>query len=112
MRLHEIAVETVRGRSRLVGNVERRDGERFDLFFEFGGALPGALHPCADAFVPALLVPAMLAGEPLESDIPASPRLLWQTARVQGILSMWYPELRRVAVEMPARAEALPRGPA
>ena len=112
MRLHEIAVENGQRGSRLVGRVERRDGERFDLFFEFGGDLPGRLHPCADAFVPALLIPAMLAGEPLESDLPVSPRLLWQTARVQGILSMWYPELRRVAIEMPERVEPIARGTA
>lgn len=110
MRLHEIAVETAPDGSRLVGRVERRNGERFDLFFAFGGALPGPLQACADAFVPALLVPAMLDGEPLQSDLPVSPRLLWQTERVQGILAMWYPELRRVAVEMPGRAAPIARG--
>ena len=112
MRLLEIGVENGRGTSRLTGRVERAGGERFELFFEFGGALPGELYPCADAFVPALLVPAMLDGEPLEADLPVSPRLLRQTERVQGILSMWYPELQRVAVEMPERAEPIGRGSA
>jgi bacterioferritin-associated ferredoxin len=110
MRLHEVAVERSRGASRLVGRIERRNGERFELFFEYGDPLPGTLQALADAFVPALLVPAMLANEPLESDLEISPQLLRQTTRVQGILSMWYPELSRVPVELPARSVPVPPG--
>lgn len=112
MRLHEVAVEQRPGRSRLVGRVERAGGERYELYFEFGGDLPGALTPGADAFVPALLVPAMLAGEPLESDLPVSPQLLRQLGRVQAILSAWRPELTRVPVNIPDATAMAPPAPA
>ena len=108
MRLHEVAVDARPGGSRLVGRVERAGGERYELYFEFGGDLPGTLAPAADAFVPALLVPAMLAGEPLESDLPVSPQLLRQLGRVQAILTAWRPELSRVAVSIPEATTMLP----
>jgi hypothetical protein len=111
MRLREVGVEERAGRSRLVGRVERAGGDRYDLHFDFGGALPGCLAARADAFVPALLVPAMLAGEPLESDLPVSPRLLRQVGRVQAILSAWRAELRPIAVRMPEAATALAPAP-
>lgn len=112
MRLHEVAVEAHPGRSRLVGRVERASGEQYELYFEFGGDLPGTLAPGADAFVPALLVPAMLAGEPLESDLPVSPQLLRQLGRVQAILTAWRPELTRVPVSIPDATTMLPPAPA
>lgn len=107
MRLLEVAVESTPGRARLVGRVERAGGERYELHFEFRGELPGALLPRAEAFVPALLVPAMLAGEPLEGDHGVSPQLLRQLGRVQSILSSWRPELRRVPVCIPEATTAV-----
>lgn len=111
MRLHSVDVESDGSTSTLTGHAERRNGERFDLFFSFTGRLERPLLACADAFLPALLVPAMLGNEPLESDLPVSPRLLWQQQRVQGLLSMWYPEeLHTVSVEIPGREGVPPRG--
>ena len=104
MRLHEILVETRGSTTSLIGRVERRNGERFDLYFGFAGALPGPIEARADAFVPALLIPAMLAGEPLECDIPVSPRLLASVPRAQAVLAGWYPRFHPVPVAIPAAA--------
>ena len=102
MRLHEVLVETRGGTTRLIGQVERRNGERFELYFAFTGAPPGSVEASADAFVPALLIPAMLAGEPLEGDLPVSPRLLAGVSRAQAVLAGWYPRFSRVPVCLPA----------
>jgi hypothetical protein len=102
LRLRDVGVEARAGQSRLVGRIERADGQSHELYFGFSGDLPGPLGAQADAFVPALLVPAMLAGEPLESDLPVSPLLLRQLGRVQAILAGWRPELRQVPVLIPA----------
>jgi hypothetical protein len=110
LRLREVAVEEVSGSSRLVGRVEPAGGEPYEIYFEFRGALPGALVARADPFVPALLIPAMLAGEPLESDLAASPQLLRQLGRVQAILTAWRPELRRVPVRMPQATTSVTPG--
>lgn len=112
MRLHEILVETSGSTTSLIGRVERRNGERFDLYFGFSGALPGPIEARADAFVPALLVPAMLGGEPLESDLPVSPQLLRQVGRVQAILTAWRPELHKVPVRIPEGVPVAPAAPA
>lgn len=111
MRLLAVDVEDCDGGVRLVGHAKRQSGEAAELYFEFTGDLPARPQPLADAFLPTLLLPAMLAREPLESDLPVSPRLLWQQRRAQGILSMWYPdELHRIPVRMPERAEQPARG--
>lgn len=112
MRLHEVLVETSGSTTRLTGRAERRNGERFELYFAFTGAPPGSVEARADAFVPALLIPAMVAGEPLESRLPVSPRLLASVPRAQAVLAGWYPRFSRVPVAIPsaeAPAEA-PRG--
>ena len=66
--------------------------------------MPGPIEARADAFVPALLIPAMLAGEPLECDIPVSPRLLASVPRAQAVLAGWYPRFHPVPVAIPAAA--------
>lgn len=109
MRLHEVLVETSGSTTSLIGRVERQNGKRFDLYFAFAGALPAPLEARADAFVPALLIPAMVAGEPLESHLPVSPRLLAAVPRAQAILAGWYPRFREVPVVLPAARPAGPR---
>jgi hypothetical protein len=111
MRLHTVDVTSQDDHVRVTGRATRHNGDAVELYFDFTGDLEGQPLPLADAFLPTLLVPAMLANEPLESDLPVSPRLLWQQQRVQGMLSMWYPEeLHRVSVDMPARDIVPARG--
>ena len=53
-----------------------------------------------DAFLAASLIPAMATGEDLEvaPEAPVSPRLLEGIARIQDILHIWNPELKKVRI--------------
>jgi hypothetical protein len=71
-------------------------------------AFPEELAPLvaehADAFVPALLPPAMAHGAPLEIAPPISRRLWSQLPRIQEILADWFPGALR---SVPVHASAL-----
>jgi hypothetical protein len=101
MKLLRTTIEERPGHVRLIGVVERAGaGEQFDVFFqvpaEFGSFV---LRDAADPFVPALLLPSMMAGEDLEIGVPVSARLLRRVARAQDILvSWWRPHFRRIRV--------------
>ncbi len=99
-----LRVERVRDgdRATLVGRIERDSGT-IDLFFRFPAELADSEPPTADPFLAALLVPALVAGEPLTLDPPVSSRLLGRTARAQDVLTYWYPALRRITVAATAR---------
>lgn len=59
-------------------------------------------HPPAagpEAFVSAALLPAMLLGRPLRSEIPVSGRLLDGLELLQARFARWYPSLQVVPVE-------------
>jgi hypothetical protein len=94
-----LGVERVRDGDRvsLVGRIER-DSRLIELFFRFPAALAGSAPPSADPFLAALLVPALVEGESLTVDPPVSGRLLGRTARVQDVLTTWYPARRRITI--------------
>lgn len=62
------------------------------------GASRGPLAAGADPFLPALLLPAMQAGEPLRIAGAVSPRLLAGAARIQDIFHVWNRRYRKVPV--------------
>lgn len=114
MRLHNTHVAKTASAVRLTGHVERQghpDG--FDVYFEFPIELEPWLSDSADPFAVAMLVPAMLAGEPLQISPAISPRLHFQLPRIRDIFHMWYPELTAVPVEttpgLPAAPARVPR---
>ncbi len=101
MKLLRTRVEEYPDRVRLVGVVERTGAaEPVEVFFEvpaeFGSFV---LRDSADPFVPALLLPSMMAGEDLEIGPPVSARLLGRLPRAQDILvSWWRPHFRKIRV--------------
>jgi hypothetical protein len=73
-------------------------GKPVDLWYRFRGAVP---DPSASAFVPAVLLPAMLQRRPLVFESPVSPRLLSALPTIQDIYATWVPALQRVPVRAP-----------
>lgn len=104
MRLVEVRVAHEGDRVALVGRIEPAGGPATEVFFRFPAEHAPAGEPSADPFLAALLVPALVAGEPLILERPVSPRLLRRTATVQDILTTWYPARRRIAVSAPVRS--------
>jgi len=62
-----------------------------------------------DPFIPALLLPAMKAHEPLEITAPVSPRLLRSVDAIQRIYRSWDPALSEVKIKAPVREKPLQR---
>ena len=76
----------------------------FELWFRVPAQLAHYIDPdVADFLVPALLLPAMKLGEPLELPAPISPRLAHATTRIQTIFRCWEPRLAMVDVRAPRR---------
>jgi hypothetical protein len=74
-------------------------GESFRLWYRFPAEWAGYLDPAnADFCVAALLLPAMVVGEPLELPARVSDRLLKAVGTIQDIYVSWYPALHRVQV--------------
>jgi len=96
------------GRPGLTGRVERADGARLAVYFAYGRECADLVLDearAADAFVPALLLPAMAAREPLEIVPAASPRLLAELDRLQAIFASWFPRYTRIEVRARPRDE-------
>jgi len=83
-------------------------GTSVDLWYTFHGIVA---EPSPDAFIPAVLLAAMLHGVPLVSEGPVSPLLLSQLPTVQDIYATWVPTLHRVPIEAPAAEHAVGPGP-
>jgi ribosomal protein S18 acetylase RimI-like enzyme/bacterioferritin-associated ferredoxin len=96
-------VERGAGTERLVGAVRLADGKRREIYFAVAPAFGPMLHDAADAFVPALVVPAMAQGVDLRLRPPVSRRLLGQLATAQDVVARFH-GFRR------ARVTAQPRG--
>jgi hypothetical protein len=74
----------------------------FLLWYRFPLGYEQFIRPeSGNPFIPALLLPAMRAGEPLELPAPVSPRLLRATKLIQGIYHAWDPSLYQVAIQAP-----------
>ncbi|MFO7924701.1 MAG: hypothetical protein R6U58_13515 [Bacteroidales bacterium] len=70
-----------------------------EIFFAYPQEFADHLPVSADPFFPAVLIPAMLAGEDLEVAPPLSGKIFASHSLIQDILSTWYPEkMNRVSV--------------
>lgn len=74
--------------------------EPFPLEFTWSN-LSHDLCPRGDAFVPALLLPAMVLGEPLRIEAPTSPLLLRNARTAMDIYAAWVPSARPVEIIAP-----------
>jgi hypothetical protein len=71
----------------------------FELWFRIPSRLGHYVDPgVGDALVPALLLPAMKVGEPLEIPVPISARLARATKRIQTVYRCWEPRLSLIDV--------------
>jgi hypothetical protein len=83
----------------------------FELWFRTPSHLGRFVDPSAgDALVPALLLPAMKVGEPLEIPVPISARLARATKRIQTIYRCWEPRLSMIEVRASHREEPVAVG--
>jgi bacterioferritin-associated ferredoxin len=103
-------VETDAGTTRLIGTVLTLPGLRKEVYFAVPQEFGGMLFDAADAFVPALLVPAMFGEADLVLRPPVSERLLGQLETIQDILVRFH-GFRRARVTAQPRAGGQP-GPA
>lgn len=73
--------------------------DEIEVYFEYPQQFASFVSENADAFVPALLLPSMDAGEDLEIKPPVSEQLLRNLFTIQDIFHMWFPDkLRKVRV--------------
>lgn len=111
MRLLHVRTDLSDGWATLTGTVRRGDQE-FDLWFRYPEWCFPFLRPLADPFLAAMSVPAAVAGEPLGSDLPASPSLLRGLIRATDVLRTWHPEdLGPLELDVPLRTEPVAPGP-
>jgi hypothetical protein len=105
LKLLAIEKKCASGMVRLRGWLTRPDAAgEVELYFAFPEELAPLVAEHADAFVPALLPPAMAHGTPLEIAPPVSRRLWSQLPRIQEILADWFPGALR---SVPVHAGAL-----
>src|SRR5262245_50649926 len=95
MRLLDVRMESFNDRVRLTGRVEGAGGEPY---FEFPLELQSLVSDSADAFVPALVVPALERGEALEIVPPVSPQLAARIPRIVDTLISLFPRFRRAPI--------------
>lgn len=97
-------------RVRLSAEFER-GAERFDVWFEFPAEHAPLVADGPEPFVALALLPAMLAGEPLEVVPPVCARQLQGLARVREVWHRWRPDLAAVPILATPRPDARPPGP-
>lgn len=83
----------------------RHAEKEHELYFRFGKEHASWVSTVVDPFVCAMIIPAMLTGSGLRSDLPVSPKLLRGLGRIQRTMAIWYPEDLR---EIPILAEPRP----
>ncbi len=94
--------------SRFEAEVHAETARRPDFRIRFAVRSPVAAPAAAgDAWLAALLLPAMFAGEDLEVRLPVSARLTRTANEIQALMHSWYPDfLNRITVRTP---RVLPR---
>ena len=85
---------------RLVGTVQIDNPSReIELYFQYPQKFTDCVSDSADAFVPALLLPAMEKGENLEIVPPVSEKLCLNLQKIQDIFHQWHPNhLQKITV--------------
>ena len=112
MKLTEVFTRESEGAVSLVGVVEMTaPRETVEVYFKYPDRFRDCVADNADPFVPALLVPCLMAGEDLEIAPPISARLLRSLVPIQDIYTAWWRgTMTRVEVKATAR-EAAPAPP-
>jgi hypothetical protein len=77
--------------------------ERLETYFDFQLPDPTFVSDRVDAFAPAMLVPAMRAGESLNIPQPLSPQLCFQLPRIRDLFHLWYPEFAPIPLNITPR---------
>lgn len=94
-------LEAADGRVALVGEIQE-PGRRFQMRFTWPGEMEDSLHEGPEPFLAATVMPALLRGWGLRSELPASPSVVRGLHRVQGVFASWYPdELRPTTISVP-----------
>lgn len=94
MRLNQISKYVKDGRVFLSAEVESASFQAPQtLFFSYPGEFYHDVPSTADPFLPALLIPAMFAAEPLEIIPPVSSKMLKHQSTIQSVFCSWYPEV-------------------
>ena len=105
MRLTSVSLRTRADAIRLSGEVEPASASApFELYFDYPIECARFVSESADAFAVAMLIPAMMSGEPLEIVPPISRRLQFELPRIRDIFHSWHPEFSRCAINVTARA--------
>ncbi len=105
MRLVDTRIERTNDKVRIVGHVETDNLGPLEPYFEFARQYESFVSAKADSFVIALLVPAMAAGERLESVPAVSEQLLFNLAGIRDIFHAWHPQFSRIAIEATPRID-------
>lgn len=80
-------------------------GREFSLWYRFPVEFESFIDAsCGDPFVAALLLPAMVTGEPLEVEAPVSPKLFDALYTIQDIFHCWEDSLTKIPVHVPERS--------
>src|SRR5262245_14422471 len=102
MKLIDVRVEPAGDCVRVAAHME---GVSVEPYLSFPRAIESFVSDTADAFVPALLVPCVERGEPLEIVPPVSPQLASRIPRIVDTLLALFPNFHRVEVKLQAREE-------
>src|SRR5262245_25199885 len=105
MKLLGVRVEPAGDRIRVVGQIENASVQPY---LAYPHTIKNFIAGTADPFVPALLVPCLEHGEPLEIVPPVSQQLVRRLPRIMDVLLAMFPKFRRVEVKLNARVETLP----
>lgn len=100
MELLHVQKTTTPEKVRLTGIVQiDSPSQEIELYFEYPQRFADFVSESADAFVPALLLPAMNKGESLRIKPPLSEKLFRNLRTIQNIFHQWYPSLlNKIAV--------------
>jgi len=95
MKLVQVRRQRAGDHLRIIGLLDSSDAHPY---FAFPQGLEAAVSESADAFVPALLVPSLEKGEPLEIVPPISRSLATRIPRIVDVLLALFPNFHRVDV--------------
>jgi hypothetical protein len=100
MKLVDVRVEPAGYRILLTGHIE---GAGVHPYLAFPSECEAFIAGTADAFVPALLVPCLERGEPLEIVPPVAAQLVKRVPRIMDVLLALFPTFHRINVKLHAR---------
>jgi len=105
VRLTDVTTSYRDGWVRLTGSVQRSDGATAEVYFEYPAQYEDWLCATGDTFLPVLLVPALLNGEPLHIDPPVSNEMvIWGEQLQELYVNAYMNSGARITIDAPNRA--------